>query len=223
MNVRNRSANVTDWSTYYSSVSPTARLTRRYTTRTLVDALSSHHFLNPGSRILEFGGANSCFLDGIAGRFRPSEYHVADTNQYGLDLLKTRKVEDCSLVLHNCDVLAPGAPFPSEFDLVFSVGLVEHFDIADTAAAVRNHFHCARPGGLILISFPCPTLLYRLTRGFLELTHLWRFPDERPLQPAEVLQTIDACGEVVFQKTLWPIFLTQHMILARVANSSPRC
>jgi SAM-dependent methyltransferase len=223
MSVRNPPVNVTDWSTYYRSVSPTARLTRRFTTRTLINALASHRFLNAGSRILEFGGANSCFLDSIARRFRPSEYHVADTNQYGLDLLKTRKLEDCALVPHNRDVLVSSAPFPSQFDLVFSVGLVEHFDIADTAAAIRNHFRFARPGGLVLISFPCPTLLYRLTRGFLELAHLWRFPDERPLQPAEALHAIEDRGEIVFQKILWPIFLTQHMILARVPNPSPRC
>jgi hypothetical protein len=67
----------------------------------------------------------------------------------------------------------------------------------------------------VLITFPTPTLLYRLTRGFLEAIGQWKFPDERPLGYEEVLAAVGERGEVVFRKTLWPLMLTQGLIVAR--------
>jgi SAM-dependent methyltransferase len=209
---------VTDWSSYYRSVQPTARLTRRYTTREIIKALALHRLPAPGARILEFGGANSCFLDAIVKKFHPADYAVADTNDYGLNLLQDRAVPGCSVSLYKDDVLAPAAVQAPRFDLVFSVGLIEHFDPPRTALAVQNHFRMARPGGLVLLTFPCPTMLYRSTRTVLEKTSLWRFPDERALQPPEVLAAIQGLGQVLFQKTLWPLMLTQHLVLVRAGK-----
>jgi len=211
------SPKATDWSKYYQSVPPTARLTRKYTTRIILGSLAQHNFPATQARILEFGGANSCFLDAIVERFSPAAYHVADTNQYGLDLLKNRQTGNCQLHLHNQDIFQ--AQLPEKFDLVFSVGLIEHFDANGTAEAVRSHFRHVKPGGLVLISFPRPTILYRIARAFLELAGLWKFPDERPLQPREVLHSVQGQGTVVFSKTLWPLILTQHMIIVRAKAS----
>jgi hypothetical protein len=45
---------------------------------------------------------------------------------------------------------------------------------------------------------------------------LWKFPDERPLRPAEVRRAIESGGgEVVEGRTLWPLVLTQHVLVAR--------
>ena len=38
--------------------------------------------------ILEFGGANSCFIDQILEEVAPARYDVIDSNQLGLDLLQ---------------------------------------------------------------------------------------------------------------------------------------
>jgi len=100
-------------------------------------------------------------------------------------------------------------------DLVFSVGLVEHFDPARTREAVLAHFRALRPGGVAIITFPRPTLLYRATRGLIELVGMWKFFDERPLQPEEVISAIQETGEVMYQQLLWPLFLTQQLIVAR--------
>ncbi|HUA87596.1 MAG TPA: hypothetical protein VMB85_27255, partial [Bryobacteraceae bacterium] len=54
-----------------------------------------------------------------------------------------------------------------------------------------------------------------VTRGFLESIGQWKFPDERPLRYEEVLAAIGEWGEVIFQKTLWPLLLTQGMIVAK--------
>ena len=57
----------------------------------------------------------------------------------------------------------------------------------------------------------------RAARKLLETFGLWKFPDERPLAPPEVLEAIAARGQVLQQKTLWPLILTQHLIVARKA------
>jgi putative flippase GtrA len=79
----------TDWTRYYRTVPPTARVTRRYTARVLINLL--RRFAPQGAiTITEYGGANSCFMDGIRRQIRPSAYHVIDTNRYGLELLGRR-------------------------------------------------------------------------------------------------------------------------------------
>ena len=89
--------------------------------------------------ILEFGGANSCFIDQILEEVAPARYDVIDSNQLGLDLLHSRYASDDRVSVSLGDVLAPSAP-KRLYDIVFSVGLIEHFDPAGTAKAVAAHF-----------------------------------------------------------------------------------
>ncbi len=166
------SRQATDWDSYYRSPVPTAHLTRRYTGRVLVNAL--RRFGGKIERLVEIGGANSCFLETIQAGIAPREYHVIDTNAYGLSLLRGRKVithqQSCSR-----------SALDLEADAAFSIGLIEHFDPAGTRQAVASHFRLIRPGGCAIISFPTPTLLYRVARWLTEAVGAWKFPDERPL------------------------------------------
>lgn len=202
-------AAATDWDTYYKNVPPTAKLTRRYTTRVLLDQFKKHAAAKPLT-IVEIGGANSCFLDAILGATRCAAYHVVDTNRYGLSLLAAHAGE--IVRLHEQSVLS--LDLDASADVVFSVGLVEHFEPAQTRQAILAHFRAVKPGGIVLITFPTPTLLYRLTRAFLEAIGQWKFPDERPLDYDEVLAAARPQGKILFQKTLWPLLLTQGMIVA---------
>ena len=59
----------TDWDAYYKAVPPTARLTRRYTSAVLLYALRT--FGGKIERLVEFGGANSCFLEKIETEIAP--------------------------------------------------------------------------------------------------------------------------------------------------------
>ncbi len=117
------------------------------------------------------------------------------------------------LRLHHQSVLALDLPFKA--DLVFSIGLVEHFDPEQTRKAVLAHFDASRKGGLVIISFPTPTLLYLAARSIIEALGMWKFPDERPLQREEVVSAVRERGEVAFEKTLWPLIPTQHVVVAR--------
>ncbi len=213
---REASPTATDWDTYYTRVPATAKLTRRYTTAQLIGAI--RRYVTPGSpggrlSIVEIGGANSCFVDSILAEVPCGSYDVVDTNEYGLSLLAKRSGLSDVVRLHQQSVLALSLDTPA--DLVFSVGLVEHFDPGRTREAVLAHFRALRPGGIAIITFPRPTLLYRMTRGLIEMVGMWKFFDERPLQPEEVIATVQETGEVMYQKTLWPLFLTQQLIVAR--------
>ena len=213
---RESTGKATDWDRYYKNVVPTARLTRKYTTKVLLDAMK--HYASPAAgnqelSILEIGGANSCFLDRILADVGCRQYDVVDTNAYGLSLLAQRAGSDGRIRLHQKSVL--GLDMEAQADIVFSVGLIEHFDAPHTRQAVLAHFDVLRPGGAAIITFPTPTLLYRITRGLAEMFGIWQFPDERPLKPAEVLAAVRERGEVLVSKTLWPLILTQTLVVVR--------
>ena len=214
----------TDWDRYYTSVPFTARLTRRYSTRVLLDAIKRHAL--PSARdgslsIVEIGGANSCFMDAIISAVRCHSYHVVDTNSYGLSLLEKRIGNSQLVRLHQRSVL--DSSLDVQADLVFSVGLVEHFNPTETHQAVLAHFDMLRSNGVARIAFPTPTLLYRGVRTLIETVGMWKFPDERPLQPSEVLATVQQRGAILERKTMWPLLLTQHLIVARQRNGQVPC
>jgi glycosyltransferase involved in cell wall biosynthesis/SAM-dependent methyltransferase len=210
---RRAAGGATDWDRYYTSVPPTAKLSRRYTTAVLLDAIKRHAAPEAPLAIVEMGGANSCFLDRILAEIPCARYDVVDTNRYGLSLLEARAGVGSPVHLHQQSVLA--LSLEREADVVFSVGLIEHFAPAETRSAIHAHFDALRPGGTAILTFPTPTALYRATRGLLETFGLWKFPDERALKPEEALAAIGERGDVLYRKTLWPILLTQHLVVAR--------
>jgi hypothetical protein len=202
----------TDWNSYYAKPYRTASLTRKHTASILIKLLRDAG--GTGASILEFGGANSCFIDQILEQVAPARYDVIDNNQLGLDLLKSRYPHDQRVSVRQGDVLSPSEP-DRLYDIVFSVGLIEHFDIAGTASAVATHFKYLRPGGTAIITFPTPTWLYRLVREIAETTNNWIFHDERPLRLPEFERAVAIFGEIKSAQILWPLILTQYCVVTR--------
>ncbi|MCA1585538.1 MAG: bifunctional glycosyltransferase family 2/GtrA family protein [Acidobacteria bacterium] len=205
----------TDWTAYYSSISFVTRCTRRYTARAVVRALRrAAAACGPTYRVTELGGASSCVVDAICRALRPDSYTVVDNNPCGVAQLAGWTPPPPSatrLTVHEADVRTFAAAHTA--DVVLSVGLIEHFDRSGTSAVVRAHFDGVRSGGAVIVSYPTPTLLYRAARYLLERLHLWQFPDERPLRFDEVAGAAAGLGRVVFRRTLWPIILTQEMVV----------
>lgn len=205
-----RSKERTDWDTYYARPYKLASLTRRYTASVLEGLVLGAG--GEGIRILEIGGANSCFIDRLLARVRPSVYDVIDNNRFGLDLLTKRYAGDSRVSVVNQDVLNldwSGEPY----DLTFSVGLIEHFGAAETAQAIAAHFLPLRSGGTAIITFPTPTALYRVARWLAEATGTWIFHDERPLRLDEVVKTAERFGVIRSARILWPQILTQYCVV----------
>jgi hypothetical protein len=210
-------ARATDWDAYYAKGYKTAGLTRRYTARTLVALL--RRFAPPRPWIVELGGANSCFFDALDEALTPARYTVVDNNRKGLDLFRARVAGAPAVEVVEADLTATAPRFAA--DIAFSVGLVEHFDEAGTRRLVDAHFAAVRPGGIVLVSAPTPTFLYRIVRFGSERLGLWIFHDERPVPPRE-LEAGGADGsELLFAKTLWPQILTQHCVVWRAGAAAP--
>ena len=203
----------TDWNRYLTSTPFRASLTRKYTESVIVRMMRQFGGLRGTDAIVEIGGANSCLLDRIMAEFNPGAYHVVDSNRFGLDLLRRRLDNHQNIILHSADCLSLN--FDLQADVVFSVGLIEHFKPAGTQRAIRAHFDLLKQGGIAIISYPTPTFLYRAARFLCEGVGLWKFPDEQPLHREEVLESLQGCGKVLFEKTLLPLVFTQHLIVVQ--------
>ncbi len=206
----------TDWNRYYQKPFVATRVTRRLTASRLLGYLMAHppHPLPSAGLVLaEFGGANSCFFDAVQEALHPRQYLVVDSNRLGIQRMQERLGPRQDVVYHCEDVL--DLRLEAKVDLVFSVGLVEHFDESDTRRVVEAHLGVLRPGGICVLAFPTPTWLYRATRGVVELAGQWEFPDERPLQRDEVATTLERESELLDGSIVWPILLTQQFLVAR--------
>lgn len=67
--------------------------------------------------------------------------------------------------------------FKNKYDLVFSVGLVEHFYNKDLYKIFRKHVDAAKKGGYIIIFVPNNSLIYRSYRRLLTLLRLWMWDE----------------------------------------------
>ncbi|UCC41852.1 MAG: class I SAM-dependent methyltransferase [Candidatus Aminicenantes bacterium] len=162
---------------------------------------------------MEFGGGNSCFYPVFNQIFSHRKYYVVDNNLEGLEAFARRIGKPGNTVLINRDIL----DWHEEIrcDVVFSVGLIEHFSVENTRQAILSHFKALKKGGILILAFPTPTFLYSVTRKILELLGLWIFQEERPLRIQEVMETAREHGELLDQKIIWTIFLTQAILVIK--------
>lgn len=199
-------AKPTDWNSYYQRPIPSSTYSRYITNRLIVKLIKQ--FCTPHPRIIELGGANSCFFDTIKKELLPYSYTIIDNNQTGLSLTEfdTKLINLNVLDIKNNDMRS---------DLVFSVGLIEHFNKKDTSRAISSHFKLLKSGGICILTFPTPTLLYRISRKIAETLKMWIFFDERPLTFDEVEQSLKKHGTIIYKTINWPIIFTQGIIVVR--------
>jgi SAM-dependent methyltransferase len=202
----------TDWDSYYLQPAAAAKWTRKISMARLLGTLAEPLKADQ-VRICELGGANSCFIAGFLEHKNIANYQAEDLNEYGLELLRKRYGTDARVSVVRGDALAAGVG--ETFDIVYSVGLIEHFDKVGTAKCVEGHFARCRPGGTVLITFPTPTAPYRAIRGAAEGLGMWKFPDERPLGFDEVVQAGTRFGPLLHRSINWMIGLTQGYVVFR--------
>ncbi len=201
----------TDWTRYYTTPYKTASITRKITGNLLIRAIKQYVPMGDHLSIIELGGANSAFLEWIIRDCSPDAYMIIDNNQAGLDKTKGRIPENAPVTMINADILT--LALPEKADLVFSVGLIEHFDQAGTQNVIKTHFDLVKPGGYVIMTFPTPTWLYQSVRYFAEAMGVWIFHDERPLELKEVLETANEYGRKKNARIIWPIILTQGLVV----------
>ncbi|MGO9274995.1 MAG: class I SAM-dependent methyltransferase [Terriglobia bacterium] len=106
--------------------------------------------VNP-RRILELGAGGSRVLPYVARRFG---YRVSgsDFSWRGCRLLGANLARQGAAGDVLCEDLFQSALRAETFDLVYSSGLIEHFD--DTRAVLAEHFRLVRPGGALIVIVP---------------------------------------------------------------------
>lgn len=201
----------TDWDAYYRRPIGPVQITRRISAAKLRARLRAP-LSQPDVSVCELGGANSCFIDDFLKRDTVARYHVVDSNAYGAQLLRQRFQGDARVTVETADALELGQR-DGEFDIVYSIGLIEHFAPPDTARCISAHFALCRPGGVVLMTFPTPTWLYKAIRAAAEWAKMWRFPDERPLSFEEVVRTATHHGQLDHRSINWMIGLTQGYVV----------
>lgn len=199
----------TNWDLYYKKNPPKIILRgRKIHEDMLVDILGEKRF----NSALELGGANSKIAERFSNEYRISQFLIVDNNKYGLELTKKNaKIKN----LHTKWANILSLNITKQFDLVYSIGLIEHFNVKDTKKAILKHIEATKKGGYILLSFPTPTLQYRVVRFGLELLGLWGFPDERPLDIDEVLKVLKRFSKIEDVRINRKLLATQAVVLAR--------
>lgn len=205
----------TDWDMYYAKPASASSFTRNITEKMILNTL--HEFCGEKgiAAICELGGANSCFYKAIRENYPDVMYTIIDNNTKGLELFAKLHKNDVSYKLLNQNLLSI-SNYPENNDVVYSVGLIEHFNEKQTAEIIKTHFRCAKEGALVLITFPTPTVLYRVVRRLAELLGLWVFHDERPLLVENVVKEVEKYGTVQKSFINWGVILTQGVVIVKV-------
>jgi SAM-dependent methyltransferase len=201
---------ITDWDSYYKSRKNNLNFFRKITLHYL-NKFIARYCKNNVSIVAELGGASSCFSDYFINTYDIEKYYIIDNSKVGIN----KTVIDQSKVIIPIldDILSIKSI--DNIDLVISVGLIEHFDVVNTAKCIKSHFDLLKKGGFVLLTFPTPTLLYRLIRSISQFLNLWVFHDERPLLKQEVFNQILLYGDILDNKTNWFIGLTQEIVIAQ--------
>lgn len=103
-----------------------------------------------GKSVVEIGGAPGQYLAYFTRR-HGVQAHVLDYSRVGCARTEENfRLLGFSLEVHNVDLFADSRLPP--FDVVFSLGLIEHF--ADLKGVVRQHVKLLKPGGTLVIGCP---------------------------------------------------------------------
>jgi 2-polyprenyl-6-hydroxyphenyl methylase/3-demethylubiquinone-9 3-methyltransferase len=122
--------------------------------RRIAALFAAHGGLGPGRRVLEIGCGRSVWLPHLAKTFGCAVTGI-DIEEYAAELAAAN-LEGAGargdILCRDAFALAPGDPLRGGFDLVYSMGVLEHYDdVVDRLALLRAYL---RPGGRILTTVP---------------------------------------------------------------------
>lgn len=207
----------TDWTNYYKKrKSYISSITQRITIGYLIKVLTKCGMRDQW-RVMELGGGRSCFATDISNALPVEFYDVIDKCQYAVKMAGGNRVIRNALCLDltknmDSDVVK------DNYNLVYSVGLVEHFSNLDRRCVIKNHFNLCEHGGYVLITAPTLTLKYMIIRKCMEVLHLWQFWDERPLNVKTLMKEMGNYGEIVHAGINRKLPLTQCVVVAKKVN-----
>ena len=134
-----------------------------------------------GARIVELGGAPGGYLAYVA-KASGGEAYAIDISPVGCAKLEQNfQLLGIPVSVYCRDVLESDLSDLPRFDMVYSLGLIEHF--GDPLPMIRKHVELAKPGGVIVIGLPnflgINRLVVRRTRPEMFSKHNLRTMDTR--------------------------------------------
>lgn len=211
----------TDWTNYYQkNRSFFSVFTQRYTLDKILQALTTYTS-GQKLRILELGGANSCFAEAICLNSDIECYDVVDNNELGVNMFNKKNLNTASHegILGN---LTKEVEWVKQYDFVYSIGLIEHFNKADRDKVIESHFRFCKENGIVMISFPTPTLKYRFVRKCMEMIGAWQFWDEQPLVLNDVKNCLEKDGIIEQVELNKELPLSQMIAVIRKSVSTEK-
>ncbi|MDD3518247.1 MAG: class I SAM-dependent methyltransferase [Chromatiales bacterium] len=134
-----------------------------------------------GRRVLEVGGGDSTFLTFLARKYPDARFSALDYSSEGCERLRARAGrESVSVAVHEMDLFDPAPSLLHSFDVVYSLGVVEHFN--DLPAVLAAKKRLLAPGGRMFSLIPnlsSPLLRWLMRRWSpevydLHVPHDWR-------------------------------------------------
>ena len=165
--------------------------------------------------ILELGCGPGYIARRITERVPTRKLVVVDSNPTMIELSKrVLRGLDCDVEFLEADFFQMDVS--EEFDLVYSNGVVEHFDTATRARLLGIHADHVGHGGYCIIHVPTPTLFYRLFRALSRQMGCWEHEDETPLSLEQLLREVTQTGlEVLKVNYFWRYYLSEVGVIAR--------
>lgn len=124
---------------------------RNYPARKVYELLAG--LLKPGMKVLEIGAGDSPWPTLLAERFPDVSITGLDYSPVGIQRLRERaRKRGVAVEVVEADLFRIPEPMRETYDLVFSLGVVEHFqDLAEVLRAVGGF---VKPGGIVLSIIP---------------------------------------------------------------------
>lgn len=119
-----------------------------------------------GKKVLEIGAGGSAILTELAARTPGADFHGLDYSEAGCRSLEDfARRRGAAVKTHRADLFSPPETLKAHFDLVYSLGVAEHFE--SLAAVVRSQADFLVTGGLMLTLVPnLSGAIGRLTRRY---------------------------------------------------------
>ena len=111
-----------------------------------------------GLKVLEIGGAKGEYLLYLVKRFGYEGYSLDYSRAGNEQTLETFSRAGYTVYVYERDLFADNSDLPL-FDIVFSLGFIEHFD--DPVPVVESHLKLVRPGGMLLLGVPNYAGIYK--------------------------------------------------------------